>query len=171
MLDECGFMDMGFVGSLYTWHRHYTNHTVWERLDRAVATNDWFAKFPETKTNHLDVTTSNHKPLWIVLEAMECRQQQPFRFEQMWMTDSKTIEAVWRTGNDEAKSVKLIKKIDNCGWELTEWSKKCFGNVRRDLVKKRKLLAKAEKSTQNGGSVHQMKQLEREINSLMYKEA
>lgn len=62
----------------------------------------------------------------------------------------KTIEAVWRTGNDEAKSVKFIKKIDKCGWELTEWSKKCFGNIRRDLEKKRKLLAKTEKSTQNG---------------------
>ena len=39
------------------------------------------------------------------------------------------------------------------------------------MEKKRKLLAKIEKSAQNGGNVHQMKQLEREINSLMYKEA
>lgn len=174
VLDECGFMDMGFVGSLYTWHRHYTNYTVWERLDRVMATNDWFAKLLETKIRHLDVTTSDHKPLWIVPEAMECRQQWPFWFEQMWMTEKgcgKTIEAVWSTGNDEAENVKLIKKIDKCGRELTGWSKKCFGNVRRDLEKKRKLLAKAEKSAQNGGSVDWMKQLEREINSLMYKEA
>ena len=42
VLDECGFMDLGFVGPMFTWHKHFENYTVWERLDRAVATNDWF---------------------------------------------------------------------------------------------------------------------------------
>lgn len=75
VLGECGFMDMGFVGSLFTWHKHYPNYTVWERLDRAVATNQWFAKFLETKIHHLDMTTLNHKALWMVPKVMECRQQ------------------------------------------------------------------------------------------------
>lgn len=38
ILDECGFMDMGFVSSQFTWHKHFVDYTVWERLDRAVAT-------------------------------------------------------------------------------------------------------------------------------------
>ena len=32
ILDECGFMDMGFVGSQFTWHKHFVDYTVWERL-------------------------------------------------------------------------------------------------------------------------------------------
>ncbi|KAK9999213.1 hypothetical protein SO802_018816 [Lithocarpus litseifolius] len=40
VLDECGFMDLGFVGPMFTWHKHFDNYTVWERLDRAVSTND-----------------------------------------------------------------------------------------------------------------------------------
>lgn len=78
----------------------------------------------------------------------------------MWMTNKgcgQTIEVVWRTGNNEAKNVKLIKKIERCGKELMKWSKDYFGNVQRDLEKKRKLMAKAEKSAQNGGSVYRMK--------------
>ena len=35
---------------------------MWERLDRAVATDEWLLKFPDTKVYHLDVTTSDHKP-------------------------------------------------------------------------------------------------------------
>lgn len=117
VLGERGLMDMGFVGSLFTWHKHYPNYTVWERLDRAVATNEWFAKFPKTKIHHLDVTTLDHKALWIVSKVLECRQQRPFRFEQMWMMEEgciATVEAVWKTGNSKADDIKLIKKIDRC---------------------------------------------------------
>ena len=60
VLDECGFMDFGFVGPMFTWYKHFETYTVWERLDRVVATNDWFSKFLDTKVYHLDATTSDH---------------------------------------------------------------------------------------------------------------
>ena len=28
VLNECGFMDMRFVGSPFTWHKHYADYTV-----------------------------------------------------------------------------------------------------------------------------------------------
>ena len=99
ILEECGIMDLGFVGSKFTWHKHYDNFTVWERLDRVVATNEWFYLFSNTQVRHLDVTTSDHKPLLINPDGMDCKQQRPFRFEQMWMSEpgcGVTIEAVWQ---------------------------------------------------------------------------
>lgn len=173
-MDEWGFMDMGFIGSQFTWHKHYARYTVWERLDRVVAMNYWFAKFLDTKIHHIDVTTSNHKPLWIVLEGMECRQQQPFRSEQMWMTEqgsSDTIEAVWRNGEDEPWTIKLLEKVDKCGSELSKWTKSSFVNVCNELVKKRKLLVQAERHAIRGGDATWMRNLEREINRMMDKEA
>ena len=71
-------MDMGFVDSHFTWHKHYADYIVWEKLDRAGATNDWFSMFLGTIIHHLDVTTSNHKALWIVPEGMECSFHKPF---------------------------------------------------------------------------------------------
>ena len=53
--------------------------------------------FPDTKVYHLDAITSDHKALLIRLEGMECNQQKPFRFEQMWMAEQRcgtTIEVV-----------------------------------------------------------------------------
>ena len=136
VLDECRFMDLGFVGTQYTWHKHFIGYTVWERLVRAVATNEWFSLFPGTKVHHLDVTTSDHKPLLIARDGMDCQMKKPFRFEHIWMSDascSKTVEVVWREDSVESWGTRIIKKLDKCGKELESWSRKFFGNVRLEL--------------------------------------
>ena len=46
-------MDLGFVGPMFTWYKHFKDYTIWERLDRSMATNDWFSMFPNTKAYHL----------------------------------------------------------------------------------------------------------------------
>ena len=80
-LDDCSFMDLGYVGFPYTWHKHFADYTIFERLDRVVAMNDWFTMFPRTKFHHLDLTTSIHKPLWITPEGMDSNFHKPFRFK------------------------------------------------------------------------------------------
>ncbi|XP_075640280.1 uncharacterized protein LOC142612013 [Castanea sativa] len=101
-----------------------------------MATNDWFSMFPGAKVYHLDVTTSDHKPLLIAPEGMNSCFQKPFRIEQMWLTEkgcTKTVEAVWLETSMNPWDTKVIKKIDKCGNALTRWSKEHFGSVRRDL--------------------------------------
>ena len=131
------------MGFPFTWHKHFADYTIWERLDRALATNEWFSMFPGTKVQHLDTTVSDHKPIWINPEGMETHFQKPFRFEQMWMTYKgcgETIEAVWTENSLELCDTRVLKKIDKCGHELLCWSKRHFGNVRQELEKKRKEL-------------------------------
>ena len=105
---------------------------------------------------------------------MDCHMKKPFRFEHMWMSDvccSRTVEAVWREDSAEPWGTKIIKKVDKCGKELESWSRKNFGNVRRELEKKRQLLVHAEKQAIRRGDPKRMRQLEKEINVLMDKEA
>ena len=71
----------------------------------------------------------------------------------------------------EMNKEKILRKIDKCGLELTEWSKRKFGNVRKELETKRKQLAKAERYARRGGDTSWLRTLEAEINSLMDKEA
>ena len=114
VLDECGFMDLGFMGPMFTWHKHFETYTVCERLDRVVATNNWFCMFPDTKVYHLDAMASDHKALLIWLGGMECNQQKSFRFEQMWMAEQRcgaTIEAVWKKDIEAMVCNRVIKKI------------------------------------------------------------
>lgn len=66
VLDECGFIDLGFMGNKFTWHQNFPDCvTIWERLDRAVGTNEWLSKFPATKVYHLECGTSDHKRIII----------------------------------------------------------------------------------------------------------
>ena len=92
----------------------------------------------------------------------------------MWTSESgcgETIEVVWQGSYLDSAGRKILKKIETCGTKLTKWSKNNFGNVRRELEKKRKLLAQAERVAINGGSVHSLKKLEQVVNVLMEREA
>lgn len=72
VLDECNFMDLGFKGFSFMWSKHYcTDVSIWERLDRVVATAKWFSNFSGTQVHHVDSTTSDHKLLWIQQVGLE----------------------------------------------------------------------------------------------------
>ena len=64
VVDECGFIDLGFVGSQFTWQKHFTDgHSIWERLDRALINNEWMLRFADSRVHHLSVISSDHNPL------------------------------------------------------------------------------------------------------------
>ena len=64
----------------------------------------------------------------------------------------------------------MIKKIKKCGKELQDWNRKHFGNVKRELKKKRKLLREAEEEAMRTGVSFQVRELKKEINELVDKE-
>ncbi|XP_075654720.1 uncharacterized protein LOC142624873 [Castanea sativa] len=150
VLDECGFMDIGFKGSPFTWSKHYSSGvSIWEWLDLAVVSYDWFVRYPRTRVNHVDSTTSDHKLLCIEHAELDLLPKKKlFRFEEMWLGDKgcgETVEGVWQVCYEEVDSTRVIKKVEKCGQALTDWSRECFGNIWTELEKKRRKLVWAEK--------------------------
>ena len=89
IIDECGFVDLGFRGLSYSWCNNRLGATTsWVQLDRAMATNEWMLLHKDVIIHHLDSSASDHKPLWINLSPVAHHQQRrkPFRFEDMWQT-------------------------------------------------------------------------------------
>ena len=90
-------MDLGFVGNRFTWFKNYQNGgAVWERLDRAVCTTDWFNLFLATKFRTLVGGSSNQNPILILPEGLEVKPQRPWRFEQLWLEDEGYHDTVAR---------------------------------------------------------------------------
>ncbi|KAL0004760.1 hypothetical protein SO802_012321 [Lithocarpus litseifolius] len=166
-IDECGFIDLGYSGSKFTWRKHFANgQSIWERLDRALCTNDWLQQFGATKVFHLKSSTSDHIPIWIVPNGLDPPPlSRPFRFEEMWLSDKgcgRTVEAVWRDDFNCEAEVQVIRKIEKCGKDLTQWSRQHFGSVRRKLKEKKKQLEKAELVAMHSGNNFQVRELTKE---------
>ncbi|KAK7851867.1 hypothetical protein CFP56_040758 [Quercus suber] len=88
VLDECGLIDLGFVGSKFTWFKNIANGiSIWERLDRAVGTMDWFKNYPTTKMVILECGMSNHKPMLIHPCGILVRKNKPWCFEKMLLEE------------------------------------------------------------------------------------
>ena len=174
-LDECELMDLGFKGFPFTWSKHYKDgFLIWERLDKAIASHDWFVDFSGTRVTHVNSTTSDHKLLWIDLVDLDFQQKKKvFRFEEVWLSDKgcgETIENVWLATYEETKDTRVTRKIEACGVELTRWSHNNFRNIRRDLEKKRKELAQVERVVVQGGGLDKLWLIKKEVNALMDKE-
>ena len=174
ILDECGFKDLGFVGGKYTWCRGlWGDNTIWERLDRAVATTNWIKLFPTTKVLHLECGSSNHKPIIILPKGIQKKCQKPWRFEQMWLEDascSEVVDLAWRWNFLGSPIDQVEGKIQECQAKLNQWSRVSFGNITQTLKEKKEQLRWVEEMGIRGGSIDTVNQLKWEINGLLIKE-
>ena len=98
------------------------------------------------------------------------RPQRPFCFEEMWIKDKDyegVVHATWDLSLKGDPMMNVMHKVNNCQSYLKSWNKNVFGNIRGALVRKKKLLAKAENMAISGQGIGQVKVLKDEINKLL----
>ena len=133
VLDECGLMDLGYVGDKFTWRGKRAGGLVLERLDRAVASNGWFSRFPGSKVQHLRTHSSDHKAILVKPDGIFPRPNCPFKFEQMWLREggcSDTVVKSWGSTSHSANMLQVVEKIQACGEKFTAWSQRSFGSIK-----------------------------------------
>ena len=140
VLDACGFMDLGFVGPKFTWARHYEDgSSIWERLDRGLATNNWFLKFSGSRVHHLHCDSSDHRPILVIFLGLDPpKRKKPFRFKEMWLSNpscEEVVQAAWYCFGGVEFEGDVLKKVEKCGRDLSWWNRNVFGNVRMELEK------------------------------------
>lgn len=66
IVNYCGFHDLGYCGPDFTWsNMQGGENRICLRLDRALATSEWSARFGELNVYHLVDSTSDHYALLI----------------------------------------------------------------------------------------------------------
>ena len=176
-LDFCGFRDLGFVGSPFTWCNNQFDRVVtWIRLDRGVATPSWSQMFPLIRVYHISGSLSDHCPLWICSNDENMRfykNGRPFHFEAMSMKDERcegVIKNAWEGQHSNNPMTTLVHKINNCQTKLKTWSRLSFGHIRRLLSQKRKLLIQAKALSMAGQNHEKVWILRGEVYDLIFKE-
>lgn len=174
-INRCNLMDLGAVGSKYTWKGPlYNGHSkVYERLDRALCNDEWRLGFPNAFVKILTrVQFSDHHPVLVNLAGHPARRRVPlFRFESAWITHPEygaAVRSCW------ADSTPMVQNLSALSDMFQQWKTHTFGNLQ---IKKRELLARLggiqRKQTSGSMNPYLMRleaQLQQELDTILYQE-
>jgi hypothetical protein len=108
MVDVNGLCDLGFEGRPWTFEKRVAGGSFCRvRLDRALATPDWCARFPNASVQHLSAACSDHSPILLRFSGSRMigrwgKENKPFRYELMWEKHPRfvdMVEQVWKMGS------------------------------------------------------------------------
>ncbi|KAH1106794.1 hypothetical protein J1N35_010562 [Gossypium stocksii] len=111
VLDECGLIDLGFVGRWLMWERgRFLSTNIQERLDRGVATSDCISLFPCYRVEHFCHSFSDHCPILLDTnrQSTECLEND---FEEV-------VKSSW-----EDLSGNIPEKLMMLGYRFHLWSR------------------------------------------------
>ena len=64
------------------------------------------------------------------------------------------MEATWSHHDFDTNDSNILRQVESCGKELAWWNLNIFGNVRRELEKKKVLLTQVESAAKYTGLNH-----------------
>ncbi|XP_065623699.1 uncharacterized protein LOC136065014 [Quercus suber] len=174
-INNCNLRDLGFNGSNFTWcNMREGPDRIYMRLDRALATTDWSAQFPEARVHHLIDSTSDHCGLLISDTIMvRPHRKRRFHFEALWTRRDECkeiIKRVWEGCTDTSIPRGLSEGLNQCAAELSNWHQAEFGHIPKKIEKKRKTLSALVLQDTSGCMGPQINILRREINELLDSE-
>ncbi|XP_062014223.1 uncharacterized protein LOC133730693 [Rosa rugosa] len=122
-MSVCGLIDMGFVGSRFTWSNRFTK----ERLDRGFQSMQWRTRFPFSRAVTLPPSESDHIPILIEVSDERLARgkiQRRFRFEEAWYGRQECDQIItqeWAQPTTGNALRQLGHKIKCAGKRLMEW--------------------------------------------------
>jgi hypothetical protein len=175
VVDTCQLRDLGFSGNPWTFEKKVTGGTYCRvRLDRALATADWCARYPMAQVQHLSAAASDHSPIMLQYEQRVEQRRTPrlFRYEAMWEAHdafSPMVEQEWKE-NPSATMNDLEGKLHGLSASLSEWGRNTFGHVRKELKVLKGVLAALRGEPDRVGPDHRELKIVERIVELHHRE-
>ncbi|XP_073057173.1 uncharacterized protein [Primulina eburnea] len=167
---QCLLQDIQMKVHPFTWEKGRGNtHFVEEKLDRALASTAWMARFPEASVLNTVATCSDHSPLILVNDAPKTKISRiSFRFENRWMEEEGFNEVVhdrWGLTETYSTITERLKALSN---ELTRWSRK-HAIIDRKPIDNLKESLERMRSNSDHQSVVQVEEMKLKLNRMMIK--
>lgn len=131
---DCNLIDMDLVGYPYTREKSKgTSAWVELRLDRALVTQQWLDIHRNATLFNLEVTTSDHTPIFLVLnKCISHTNTRRFHFKNAWLREPMCKDIVMHCW-DSNKIFKFNHKLLACQAQLEVWGKEITGNFRQRI--------------------------------------
>jgi hypothetical protein len=140
-VDVCELADLGYEGRSWTFEKKVAGGVFCRvRLDRALATVPWSARFPMATVTHLTGVTSDHGP--ILLRWRETTSQRRsmgdklFRYEMMWEKHEDFqpfLKDAWTSEGKAETMSQLKEKLHRMSGSLCTWGRTTFGSIQGEI--------------------------------------
>ncbi|XP_074264108.1 uncharacterized protein LOC141586698 [Silene latifolia] len=129
-LDSCGLADHPATGCQFTWNNKQGNGLRWAKLDRILASQQWFCSFPST-ASFLNAGISDHSPCLVNI-ADNSHVRRNFRYLNCWALSPSfqaCVQAGWSQDYFGGKIKSLFQKLKRLKGFLKEIHVASFTNL------------------------------------------
>lgn len=168
---DSGLAEVHTEGYLYTWFKSLgTTRAVEERLDRALATENWQIQFPDAVLENLPAPSSDHYAILLSCESISNNRRvlPRFKFENAWLADpgfSSFVTDKWSSYG----VCPIVDKLEYCASDLTDWSRNNFHNLKREINTCRQKIDRM-RSQVDSDNIHQFNELRSRMTQLLIQE-
>jgi hypothetical protein len=177
MVDVCGFQDLGFVDRTWTYEKKVSGGSWCRvRLDRALATTEWCARFPWAELQHLTSAASDHGPIllrWRHTQEQRRRKTKAFKYEMMWERHEEFAAMFTQSWQQrwKARTLKeMVEKLTAVAGKLSAWGAGSFGHVGKELKRLRAELEEIQSDPLRAGPSYAESKIAEKIMELNYRE-
>ncbi|XP_074301170.1 uncharacterized protein LOC141632526 [Silene latifolia] len=119
-------LDIPFKGPCFTWcNNRKGEKRVYERIDKAFGSKDWFTIFPHTGIKHYPIQISDHAPIEIDLNLVAMSGNRPYKIDA-WVLDHEDcmekIRVDWKRSNRGLPAYQVTRKLSRIRTSVKRWT-------------------------------------------------
>ncbi|XP_074315705.1 uncharacterized protein LOC141651913 [Silene latifolia] len=118
-------IDVPFFGPRFTWTNSQLNaDCIFESLDRAYATQDWFQIFPHASLLHLPILISDHAPIILRFFQPATPFKRPYRVDNWCLSIPEVMNLVniaWNGPVAGSSMYVLSRKLASARYAILSW--------------------------------------------------
>ncbi|XP_074313498.1 uncharacterized protein LOC141648674 [Silene latifolia] len=119
-------MDIPFKGPRFTWcNNRKGKRRVYERIDKALSSKDWFSYFPDTGIKHYPIQISDHAPIELDLNLTKNTSKKPYKVDAWALEHLECIQVIketWRCKDIGSPAFCVMRKLSRVRQRVKKWS-------------------------------------------------
>ncbi|XP_074304088.1 uncharacterized protein LOC141638643 [Silene latifolia] len=119
-------VDIPFKGLQFTWCNNRQGLSrVYEQIDKALASKDWFTVFPNTGLKHYPIQISDHAPIELDLNLVRNVSRKPYKLDS-WALENEEclleIRKAWSVNFVGSPAYRVTRKLALVRQKVKSWT-------------------------------------------------
>ncbi|KAH9607766.1 hypothetical protein KSS87_022415 [Heliosperma pusillum] len=119
-------IDIPYKGPRFTWCNNRKGLArVYERIDKAYGSEDWFQLFPNTGLNHYPIQISDHAPIELDFNLIKLQRRRPYKVDSWSLENGECLSLIresWNIPLYGSPQFCLARKLSILRGKIKKWS-------------------------------------------------